>query len=132
MTLQTTAKSEKCRVRSLSSKSSYTGDTIISGTVRSLYMSDSGNPFAGKVTVKRVFKGDKILEQRVVMIEGFGNRNICLSSPKLGETKIFFLKKVKLEFPKYTKYKLKLSDNILKTSLKNLKVLWKIEESETP
>ena len=46
------------------------GNTVISGTVKSFYMSGrgggggggGGGPFAGKVKVRRVFRGDSSLE----------------------------------------------------------------------
>ena len=119
----------KCRIKPLSINSRIPGDTIISGTVKSFYMKESGGPFAGKVQVRRVMKGAKELEGRMVMVEGFGSRGICLSSPRLGDTKLFFLKRVRKRhggYPPSTRFKL--SHNILKLTLKNLKVLWKQEE----
>ena len=38
------------------------GDTVLSGTVKSFYMRGRGGPFAGKVKVRRVFRGDLSLE----------------------------------------------------------------------
>ena len=38
------------------------GNTVISGTVKSFYMRGRGGPFAGKVKVRRVFRGDSSLE----------------------------------------------------------------------
>ena len=38
------------------------GDTVLSGTVKSFYMRGRGGPFAGKVKVRRVFRGDSSLE----------------------------------------------------------------------
>ena len=115
----------KCRIKSLSTRSKIPGDTIVSATVKSFYMKGSGGPFAGKVEVRRVFKGKKGLEGRMVMVEGFGSRSICLSSPRLGDTKIFFLQTVR---QRHSGHRLKLTHNILKLNLKNLKVLWKLEE----
>ena len=34
----------------------------------------SGGPFAGKVLVRRVFRGESSLEGRLVMVEGLGFR----------------------------------------------------------
>jgi hypothetical protein len=82
----------KCRIAPLSTRSNIPSDTIVSGTVKSFYMKQSGGPFAGKVKVKRVFRGDKGLEGRMVMVEGFGSKHVCLSTPRLGDTKLFFLK----------------------------------------
>ena len=93
-------------------------------------MKESGGPFAGKVKVRRVFRGVKGLEGRMVMIEGFGSKNICLSTPRLGDTKLFFLKNIKprqIIHPRV--YKFKLDDNILKLNLRNLKTMWKLENT---
>ena len=93
-------------------------------------MKESGGPFAGKVMVRRVFRGDKGLEGRMVMVEGFGSKNICLSTPRLGDTKLFFMKNLKLRQNIYPKvFKFKLNDNILKLNLRNLKTLWKLEDT---
>ena len=119
----------KCRIKPLSTKSKIAGDTIISGTVKSFYMKESGGPFAGKVKVRRVFRGDKGLEGRMVMVEGFGSKDFCLSSPRLGDTKLFFVQNIKARQNIYPRvYKFKLKDNILKLNLRNLKTLWKLEE----
>ena len=85
----------KCRIKPLSTHSKIAGDTIISGTVKSFYMKESGGPFAGKVKVRRVFRGDNGLEGRMVMVEGFGSKDFCLSSPRLGDTKLFFVQNIK-------------------------------------
>jgi hypothetical protein len=78
----------KCRIAPVSARSIIPSDTIVSGTVKSFYMKQSGGPFAVKVQVKRVFRGDKGLEGRMVMLEGFGSKHICLSMPRLGDTKL--------------------------------------------
>ena len=52
------------------------GNTVISGTVKSFYMSGRvggggggrGGPFAGKVKVRRVFRGDSSLEVQCEII----------------------------------------------------------------
>ena len=121
--------STKCRIKSLSKRTKIPGDTIISGTVKSFYMKGSGGPFAGKVQVRRVFRGKKGLEGKMVIVEGFGSSVFCLSSPRLGDTKIFFLQSRSLRHNRLpTKNLFKLAHNILKLSLKNLKVLWKLEK----
>ena len=86
----------KFHLKTLSKKSQMPGDTIVSGTVKSFYMKETGGAFAGRVKVRRVFKGDKGLEGRMVMIEGLGSKTICLSSPRLGDTKLFFMQTSKL------------------------------------
>ena len=47
----------KCRIAHLTARSIIPSDTIVSGTVKSFYMNQSGGPFAGKVEVKRVYRG---------------------------------------------------------------------------
>ena len=92
-------------------------------------MKESGGPFAGKVKGRRVFRGDKGLEGRMVMVEGFGSKDFCLSLPRLGDTKLFFVQNIKARQNIYPRvYKFKLKDNILKLNLRNLKTLWKLEE----
>ena len=124
----------KCRIASLSARSYIPSDTIISGTLKSFYMKKSGGPFAGKVKVRRVFRGDEGLVGRMVMVEGFGSKNICLSIARLGDTKLFFLedKRVRQNTQSRVKTKrFKLYSSILKVNLRNLKALWKIESKKT-
>ena len=118
--------SGKCPISPLSTEYKITSDTIGSGTVKSFYMRESGGAFAGKVKVRRVFRGDKGLEARLVMVEGFGSKHICKSSPRLGDTKLLFLKKIQHRQNIHSKFKL--SDNIIRLSLRNLKILWKLED----
>ena len=62
-----------CKVVPLESRRVIVGDTVMSATVKSFYMRGSGGPFAGKVKVRRVFRGDQGLEGRTVMVEGLGS-----------------------------------------------------------
>ena len=92
-------------------------------------MKESGGAFAGKVKVRRVFRGDKGLEARLVMVEGFGSKHVCKSSPRLGDTKLLFLKKIQHRQNIHSLvHKFKLSDNIINFSLRNLKLIWKLED----
>jgi hypothetical protein len=117
--------SGKCPISPLSTEYKITSDTIGSGTVKSFYMRESGGAFAGKVMVRRVFRGDKGLEGRMVMVEGFGSKHVFKSSPRLGDTKLLFLKKIQHRQNIHSKFKL--SDNIIRLSLRNLKILWKLD-----
>ena len=122
----------KCRIASLSARSYIPSDTIISGTLKSFYMKKSGGPFAGKVKVRRVFRGDEGLVGRMVMVEGFGSKNICLSIARLGDTKLFFLEDKRARQNTQSRVKrFKLYSSILKVNLRNLKTLWKIETKKT-
>ena len=80
--------------------------------------------FAGKILVKRVFRGDVAAHE--ILVEGLGDPAICLSRPRLGDTKIFFLKEVRRNRrPHHTLY-----SSILRLTLANLKILWKMEEAD--
>ena len=107
----------KCRIAPLSARSIIHSDTIVSGTVKSFYMKQSGGPFAGKVKVKRVFRGDKGLEGRMVMVEGFGSKHVCLSTPRLGDTKLFFLKSGRFRHRHVMVKTFKLYSSIMKVNL---------------
>ncbi|KAL3860907.1 hypothetical protein ACJMK2_007003, partial [Sinanodonta woodiana] len=79
---------------------------IISGTVKEI-MPDSHHSgmYVGKVEVKRVFKGEKVLgsltdargvsdspsQIRIVMVKGFGDINICVNNARVRDTRIFLL-----------------------------------------
>ena len=128
--LSTVKVSGKCRIAPLSTRSNIPSDTIVSGTVKSFYMKQSGGPFAGKVKVKRVFRGDRGLEGRMVMVEGFGSKHICLSTPRLGDTKLFFLKSGRFKHSHVRVKTFKLYSSILKVNLQNLKALWKLEAKD--
>ena len=117
----------RCRIVPLSKRSDIVSETILSGTVKSFYMTQSGGPFSGKVRVKRVFRGDRGLEGRMVMVEGFGSSHICLTTPRLGDTKLFFLRSVKTRHNNKRTKLFKLHSSVLKINLPNLKVLWKLE-----
>ena len=68
----------------------------------------------------------------MVMVEGFGNKNICMSTTRLGDTKLFFLKKIREDDSLHYRMKtFKLYSSILKVNLHNLKALWRLE-SRTP
>ena len=58
----------KCHISPLSTEYNITSDTIVSGTVKSFYMKEPGGAFAGKLKLRRVFKGDKGVDGRMVMV----------------------------------------------------------------
>ncbi|KAK3607082.1 hypothetical protein CHS0354_039136 [Potamilus streckersoni] len=82
---------------------------ILSGTVKEI-MPDSlhSGMYMGRVEVKRVFKGEKVLESltnargvsnspskySMVMVKGFGDLNICVNNARVRDTRIFLLNKV--------------------------------------
>ena len=84
--------------------------------------------YAAKVTVKRVFRGDKKrFEARTVILEGLGNPKICVSRPKIGDTRIFFGDEIQFNefnFPAENLPHLRLRSSILRLTLENLRYLW--------
>ena len=121
----------KCEVAPLSAISKIPSDTILSGTVKSFFLRGSGGTFAGKVKVRRVFRGDKGMEGRMVMVEGFGSKHVCKSTPRLGDTKLFFLKHIKMKRSTYSHAtKFKIYSSIRKINLRNLRTLWKVMAQE--
>ena len=119
----------KCRIQHLGVKNYMRSDTIVSATVLSFYMKNSGGASGGKIKIKRVFKGDRGLEGRLVVVEGFGSKNICLSNPRLGDTKLFFLQMGKMRQDiSGQALKFRLNDNILKINSRNLKTLIKLRD----
>ena len=73
---------------------------------------------------------------RTVLLEGLGSRQFCVSTPRLGDTKIFLVDQIVKSDQKRGRNslsvpKLRLRSSILKVNLRNLKVLWRLEENET-
>ena len=74
------------------------------------------------------------LQGRTVLLEGLGSSQFCVSTPRLGDTKIFLVDHILDEKKRRNGLsvpKLKLRSSILKVNLRNLKVLWRLEESKT-
>ena len=119
----------KCKLQHLGLRNYVRSDTIVSATVMSFYLDKSGGVKTGKIKIRRVFKGDASLEGRLVLVQGFGDRNICLSNPRLGDTKLFFLKMGKTSQDTFGQvFRFTLNDNILKINLRNLKTLTKLRD----
>ena len=58
-------------------------------------------------------------------------RDICISTPRLGDTNIFFLDSIKTNSGHQRQAaRFNLTDSILKVNLRNLKVLWKLEKNQ--
>ena len=118
----------KCKIHHLGVKQWMRSETILSGTVMSFYMRQSGGGAqAGKIKIRRVFKGDQSLEGRLVIVQGFGDSDICLSNPRLGDTKLFFLSESGARSGQHV-FRFTLNDNILKINMRNLKTLIKLRE----
>ena len=91
--------------------------------------------FAAKVEIRRVFRGPKQLQNTKVIVENLGNPRICMANPKIKDTRIFFANSLKLNHqkffggnPKMPHFHLKSS--LLRLTLSNLKVLWKLQNQE--
>ena len=87
--------------------------------------------YAAKVMVKRVFRGDKDVQGRNVVVEGLGNLNFCVSRPRLQDTRIFLV--TNLRFEDYTLGEstiphFRLRSSLLRPTLANLKVLWSLDQ----
>ena len=91
--------------------------------------------FAAKVEIRRVFRGPKQLQNKIVIVENLGNPKICMANPKVKDTRIFFANSLKLDRqnflsddPKMPHFHLRSS--LLRLTLSNLKVLWKLQNRE--
>ena len=94
------AKQPKCKVIPLQSRAEIRAAAVFSGTVVSFLFpkeqreSEEGQRplrnqlYAARVVVKRVFKGDRGLRGRSVVVGGLGNPKICISRPRLGDARI--------------------------------------------
>ena len=90
--------------------------------------------YASKVLVKRVFRGEKKrFEARSVIVEGLGNPKICVSRPKIGDTRIFFTDHIRsvedYNFPADNLTHFRLRSSILRVTIENLRVLWDDEKN---
>ncbi|CAL1276407.1 unnamed protein product [Larinioides sclopetarius] len=65
-------------------------DVVLTGTVRRLYGGQEGL-YSGEVLVKRVVKGDHLRPGESLLVEGFGNSDICTSKVIVRDSKIFLL-----------------------------------------
>ncbi|GIX75524.1 ntA domain-containing protein [Caerostris extrusa] len=63
---------------------------VFTGTVEKLYRSRSAT-YRGVVKVKRVVKGDSSFSDNTVIVEGFGDPNICHSDVRERDTRIFLV-----------------------------------------
>ena len=81
--------------------------------------------------IKRVFRGDKDFQSSNVVVEGLGNMNLCVSRPRLQDTRIFFVSNLTFEeyqFGESTIPHFRLRSSLLRPTLANLKVLWKLDK----
>ena len=88
--------------------------------------------YAAKISVKRVFRGDRDrFKSGTVILEGLGNPKICVSRPKIGDTRIFFADPIEFEefnFPAENRTHFRLRSSILRLTLENLRFLWNDEK----
>lgn len=66
-------------------------DVVLTGTVKRLYGAQHADLYSGEVLVKRVVKGDHIKAGETLIVEGFGNKEICTSQTIPKDSKIFLL-----------------------------------------
>ncbi|GFQ80978.1 ntA domain-containing protein [Trichonephila clavata] len=68
----------------------HTASMVFTGTVEKLYRSRL-TTYRGVVKVKRVVKGDTSFSDNTVIVEGFGDPNICHSDVRERDTRIFLV-----------------------------------------
>ncbi|KAK6965158.1 agrin [Biomphalaria glabrata] len=114
-------------------------DIVVSGTVRKVMpdrdsSTSASRLFKGQIEIKRVFKGEKLLDSlftktpsqlwhKLVLVKGFGDPSICRSSVQEKDTKIFMLQL-------NSKGELTLNSSILPLILLNLDYVDAIVHSE--
>ena len=80
--------------------------------------------------ISRILSPHSTIQGRTVLLEGLGSSQFCVSTPRLGDTKIFLVDQVQDDKSRLSVPKLRLRSSILKVNLRNLKVLWRLEEGE--
>ena len=86
--------------------------------------------YAASIIVQRVFRGNKDLEGKNVIVEGLGNPNFCVSRPRLQDTRIFFVNIMKVKefrFDSATIEHFRLRSSLLRTTTQNIKILTTLE-----
>ena len=81
-----------------------------------------------KNQISRILSPHSMTQGRTVLLEGLGSSQFCVSTPRLGDTKIFLVDQVQDDKSRLSVPKLRLRSSILKVNLRNLKVLWRLEE----
>ena len=88
--------------------------------------------YAARISVKRVFRGDRDrFKSGAIILEGLGNPKICVSRPKIGDTRIFFADPIEFDdfnFPSENLTHFRLRSSILRLTLENLRFLWNDEK----
>ena len=82
--------------------------------------------YAASIIVQRVFRGNKDLEGKNVIVEGLGNPNFCVSRPRLQDTRIFFvniMKTKEFRFGSPSIEHFRLRSSLLRTTTQNIKIL---------
>ena len=88
--------------------------------------------YSAKVEIKRIFRGPEGIHRHKVIVENLGNPRICISNPKVGDTRIFFTDSIKRSDQKIAKKYSKvphfhLRSSLLRLTLGNLKALWRLQ-----
>lgn len=87
-------------------------DVILTGTIKRLY-SGLADLNSGEVLVKRVMKGDYIKAGETLIVEGFGNKEICASQAIEKDSKIFLLSQLQTG-------RFRLNSSVIQINLPNL------------
>ena len=76
--------------------------------------------------IKRIFRGNKNLQGTSVTVEGLGNKNFCVSRPRLQDTRIFFVSNLKIKDYKLDKLTIRhfrLRSSLLRPTRDNIQIL---------
>ncbi|XP_035225332.1 agrin-like [Stegodyphus dumicola] len=87
-------------------------DVVLTGTVKRLY-GGQDDQYSGEVLVKRVVKGDHLRAGESLIVEGFGNEDICVSNVLMKDSKIFLLSQLQTG-------RFKLNSSMLQINIPNL------------
>ncbi|XP_074654555.1 agrin-like [Tubulanus polymorphus] len=100
-------------------------NVVMTGTVKELYgfVRTGGGSYMGEVEVKRIMKGENYIEKlptkmshrrrKMIMVEGFGDPDICVSDVHKYDTRIFLLKDL-------GNGHLRLNGSIIRMTLRNI------------
>ena len=86
--------------------------------------------YAASIIVQRVFRGNKNLQGKSVIVEGLGNPNFCVSRPRLQDTRIFFVNTMKTKefrFGSPSIEHFRLRSSLLRPTTQNIKILTTLE-----
>ncbi|RWS16649.1 Agrin-like protein [Dinothrombium tinctorium] len=89
-------------------------DVVLTGFVEQVYPNiDGGDTYSGSIVVKHVYRGPRNLQDNRITVEGFGDKNLCLSTINKRDTWIYYLTPISDGY-------LRLNASLQKINLQNL------------